>query len=51
MIRTNAITGDARGRAKLNESTGQKLLRSLRGRRRPRRNIITVIVIAARATV
>lgn len=49
MIRTNAITGGARGRAKLNESTGQKLLRSLRGR--PRRNIITVIVIAARATV
>jgi len=47
MIRTNAITGGARGRAKLNESTGQKLLRSLR---RPR-NIITVIVIAARATV
>jgi len=33
MIRTNAITGGARGRAKLNESTGQKLLRSLRGRR------------------
>jgi len=48
MIRTTAITGGARGRAKLNESTGQKLLRSLRRRRR---NIITVIVIAARATV
>lgn len=48
MIRTDAITGGgggARGRAKLNESTGQKLLRSLRS------NIITVIVIAARATV